>query len=150
MAIEAFQKGSGSMQDDLFLTLPALAENLARVREAVGERAHAYGMSEAAIADLKTVVSEACANVVRHAYPEAEAPGPLEVGMTRESTGLRILIRDRGAGIRPLVKPRQASSKMGLLLIGALSTSFQLRSARDKGTELIASVPLVATAIAER
>lgn len=131
------------MKDDLFLTLPALAENVARVRQAVGERAHAYGMSETAVADLKTVVSEACANVVRHAYAGAEAPGPLEVEMARESTGLRIIIRDRGAGIRPLPKPKQAGLKMGLLLIGALSTSFQLRSARDKGTELTVSIPLL-------
>src|ERR1700710_2199312 len=124
------------MDDALRLKLPALAENVGLVRAAVGERAEAYGLRSSVIADLKTVVSEACANVVLHAYSGAADPGPLEIEMTRDTTRGRVVVRDRGLGTRPPPETTHASLKMGLLLIGALSSSFQLRSAHDLGTEL--------------
>jgi serine/threonine-protein kinase RsbW len=123
------------MEEPLHLNLPALPENVGLVRAAVGERAEAYGLGSSVIADLKTVVSEACANVVLHAYAEA-SPGPLEVEMSRQATSVRVVVRDRGLGIRPLPKTTHASLKMGLSLIGAISSGFQLKSARDLGTEL--------------
>jgi anti-sigma regulatory factor (Ser/Thr protein kinase) len=113
-----------------------LPENVALVRAAVAERAKAYGLPDAVIADLKTVVSEASANVVVHAYAGAEVPGPLEVEMTRDMGKVRVVVRDHGSGIRPQPKSTHTSFKMGLALIGAISNCFQLRSARDRGTEL--------------
>ena len=124
------------MDDTLRLELPALPENVARVRSAVAERAEAYGLAAAVVADLKTVVSEACANVVLHAYAGAGEPGPLEVEMSREAKSVKIVVRDRGAGIRPQPKTTHKSLKMGLLLIGALASSFQLSSGHGLGTEL--------------
>jgi serine/threonine-protein kinase RsbW len=124
------------MENALCLELPALAENLALVRAAVAERAEAYGVCGPLVADLKTVVSEACANVVLHAYVGVADPGPLEVEMTREPAQVKVVVRDRGVGLRPQAKTTRTTLKMGLLLIGAISNSFQLRSARDHGTEL--------------
>jgi serine/threonine-protein kinase RsbW len=132
------------MDDQLRLNLPALPENVALVRAAVGERAEAYGLGSAVIADLKTVVSEASANVVLHAYAGASEPGPLEVEMTRDSMSVKVVVRDRGRGIRPQPKSTHASLKLGLSLIGAISSRFQLRSARDLGTELSMDLPLPA------
>lgn len=132
------------MEEPLRLNLPALPENVALVRSAVGERAKAYGLGDAVIADLKTVVSEASANVVLHAYAGAIDPGPLEVEMTRDTTSVRVVVRDQGLGIRPRPKSTHLSLKMGLSLIGAISKSFQLRSARDEGTELSMELALPA------
>jgi anti-sigma regulatory factor (Ser/Thr protein kinase) len=132
------------MDDQLRLNLPALPENVGLVRAAVGERAEAYGLGSAVIADLKTAVSEASANVVLHAYAGASEPGPLEVEMTRESMSVKVVVRDRGRGIRPQPKSTHASLKLGLSLIGAISSRFQLRSARDLGTELSMDLPLPA------
>jgi anti-sigma regulatory factor (Ser/Thr protein kinase) len=101
-------------------------------------------LGNAVITDLKTVVSEASANVVLHAYAGAAEPGPLEVEMTRDSRSVRVVVRDRGRGIRPQPKSTHASLKLGLSLIGAISSSFQLRSARDLGTELSMHLPLPA------
>ena len=50
------------------MLLPARAENVAVVRHALAGLAEEIGMDEAGIADLKTVVTEACMNVVAHAY----------------------------------------------------------------------------------
>ena len=36
-------------------------------------------MSPSEVADLKTVVTEACTNVIIHAYRGDDGPGPLEV-----------------------------------------------------------------------
>jgi serine/threonine-protein kinase RsbW len=136
------------MDDALRLKLPAQPENLALVRAAVAERAEAYGVSGQVVDDLKTVVSEACANVVVHAYVAAADPGPLEVEMTRDTTTVKVVVRDRGGGVRPQTKVMHASLKLGLLLIGALSSSFHLRSVRDQGTEL--SMDLALPGIAGR
>jgi anti-sigma regulatory factor (Ser/Thr protein kinase) len=124
------------MDDALCLNLPALPANVALVRAAVGERAEAYGLASTVIADLKTVVSEASANVVLHAYAGLADPGPLEVEMTREAKKIRVVVRDHGVGIRPQPKTQHPSLKLGLLLIGAISSCFQLRSGHDSGTEL--------------
>ena len=56
-------------------------------------------MDPAQVADLKTVVTEACMNVVVHAYEDE--PGPLEVSAYRDGDALVVTVRDRGAGIRP-------------------------------------------------
>ena len=53
----------------LQMSLPARAENVAVVRHALAGLAERIGMDEPGIADLKTVVTEACMNVVVHAYP---------------------------------------------------------------------------------
>jgi serine/threonine-protein kinase RsbW len=133
------------MDDALRLSLPALPENVALVRSAVGERAEVYGLAAASVADLKTIVSEACANVVIHAYADAAKPGPLEVEMTREAKSVKVVVRDHGAGIRPRPKATHASLKMGLLLIGAIASSFQLKGARKLGTELSMDLALPAS-----
>lgn len=121
--------------EDLSIRLPALPENVTRVRHAVAEHAGKLGIERGVIEDLKTVVSEACANVVLHAYPKDEG-GPLEVDLSREGDGLQLTVRDRGQGIRPPCRQRPPAMKMGLLLVGAISTCFQLRSRQRGGTEL--------------
>jgi serine/threonine-protein kinase RsbW len=131
--------------DVLRLYVPAQPENVALVRAAVGERAEAYGLPRSVIADLRTVVSEACANVILHAYGNPAEPGPLEVEVTREATRMRVVVRDQGTGIRPQPNATHASLKMGLLLIGAIASSFELRSAHDQGTELSMDLALPAS-----
>jgi serine/threonine-protein kinase RsbW len=133
------------MDDALRLSLPALAENVAFVRSAVAERAEAFGLAPTLVADLETVVSEACANVVVHAYAGTVEPGPLEVEMTKGPKSVKVVVRARGAGIGPRPKATLASLKMGLLLIGAIASSFQLKSARNLGTELIMHLALPAS-----
>jgi anti-sigma regulatory factor (Ser/Thr protein kinase) len=108
------------------MSLPARAENVAVVRHALAGLAERLGMDEGSLADLKTVVTEACMNVVVHAYAGVE-PGPLEVEALSDGDGdgLTVVIRDHGSGIRPRpdLEGRQ-SLRIGLTLIAALSSSF--------------------------
>jgi serine/threonine-protein kinase RsbW len=124
-----------SETDGLQISMPARAENVAVVRHAIAGLAEAIGMEPTAVADLKTVVTEACMNVVLHAYEE-EGDGPLEVIARPDSEGLTVAVRDYGSGIRPRAQLERASLRIGLSLIAALSNSFEIRGAAGVGTEV--------------
>jgi serine/threonine-protein kinase RsbW len=127
-------------QDRLFLSLSAERKNIGAVREAVDRVARSFGMRERARNDLKTLVSEACANVVLHAYGDDDVDKPLEIEVIREGETVEVVVRDRGQGVSARSDPKPASLRLGLLLVGAMASSFQLRSARGSGTELRATV----------
>lgn len=124
----------------LSIELPATPKAVSEVRREVEARARELGISEKCLYDLKTVVSEACTNVVRYAY--GSEPGPLEVELDPEESSLKVLVRDRGCGIAPKFDAEPPSLHMGLPLIGALSSHFVLSSKRGVGTELEMHVPL--------
>jgi len=123
------------------MSLPASAENVAVVRHALAGLAESIGMDEPGIADLKTVVTEACMNVVVHAYAEGQ-PGPLEVEAVPEHGGLTVAVRDHGMGIRPRTDGERSSLRLGLTLIAALSSSFEIKGGVDRGTEIRMFLPL--------
>jgi anti-sigma regulatory factor (Ser/Thr protein kinase) len=125
----------------LEMSLPANAENVAVVRHALAGLAESIGMDEPGIADLKTVVTEACMNVVVHAYPEGHG-GPLEVEAVPEPGGLTVAVRDHGTGIRPRTDGDSGSLRLGLTLIAALSGSFEIKGGFDRGTEIRMYLPL--------
>lgn len=128
-------------------SLPARAENVALVRHALAGLAEALEMEPAEIADLKTVVTEACMNVVVHAYDGPE-PGPLEVQAWPEGGALTITVRDFGSGIRPLADVEHRSLRLGLPLIAALTSSVQVSGEPGRGTEVRMTIPLSANGAA--
>jgi serine/threonine-protein kinase RsbW len=134
--------------DPVQLTVPALAENVAIVRHALAGLAAALEMEADAIADLKTVVTEACMNVVVHAYEEDG--GPLEVRAWPEEGYLAVSVRDYGVGIRPRAEPERVSLRLGLALIAALATTFSISSKPGEGTEVLMRLPLVPEQARER
>ncbi len=97
-------------------------------------------MDEAGIADLKTVVTEACMNVVVHAYPDGA--GPLVVEAEPDDEGITVTVSDSGSGISPQANSERASLKLGLSLIAALSSSFSISGGLDRGTEVMMRLPL--------
>jgi anti-sigma regulatory factor (Ser/Thr protein kinase) len=122
------------------MLLPAKAENVAVVRHALAGVAEEIGMDEPGIADLKTVVTEACMNVVAHAY--GGEPGPLTVDAIPDAEGLTVVVRDEGRGIRPQADVNSSSLRLGLSLIAALSSSFAISGGLGRGTEVSMRVPL--------
>jgi serine/threonine-protein kinase RsbW len=128
------------MPTGLQMTLPARPENVAVVRHALAGLAEEIGMDEAGVADLKTVVTEACMNVVIHAY--RGDPGPLSVEAEPDTEGLTVVVRDQGVGIRPEADVEHSSLRLGLSMIAALSSSFKISAGLDEGTEVTMRVPL--------
>jgi serine/threonine-protein kinase RsbW len=131
---------SNQQPTGLQMTLPARAENVAVVRHALAGLAEQIGMDEPGMADLKTVVTEACTNVAVHAY-EGD-PGPLSVEAQPDEEGLTVTVRDEGIGIQPQADVERDSLRLGLSLIAALSSSFAISGGVDRGTEVKMRLPL--------
>jgi len=121
-------------------SVPARAANVPLIRHALAGLAEALEMEPSEVADLKTVVTEACMNVVAHAYEDEH--GVLEVGAWPQDDCLVVSVRDYGAGIRPLADVEHRSLRLGLPLIAALTSSFRVSAAPGRGTEVQMMVPL--------
>jgi serine/threonine-protein kinase RsbW len=120
---------------NLWLGMPSRADNVALVRQAFGGLADAVGISEPLLADVKTAVSEACNNVVVHAYGGDE--GPLEVTVGVQGNELLVLVRDHGGGIQPTpALTEQTVHGVGLSLIQALTERVEFAGAPETGTEV--------------
>ncbi|MEZ5122651.1 MAG: ATP-binding protein [Solirubrobacterales bacterium] len=117
---------------DVQLTLPARAENVAVVRHALGGLGEALELDPQVLSDVKLAVTEACTNVVVHAYANGE--GPMEVAATVEDAALRVTVRDEGIGILP--RPDSPGLGLGLPLIATLTESLELGRAPDERTEV--------------
>src|SRR4051794_26291572 len=117
---------------DIRLTLPARAENVALVRHVVGALAEALRMPAELIEDVKLAVTEACTNVVRHAYGGHD--GPLEVQVEPATHSLTVIITDNGRGLRP--DPPSDGAGLGLPLIAALASDLQIEENPHRGSRV--------------
>ncbi|HWY18916.1 MAG TPA: ATP-binding protein [Solirubrobacteraceae bacterium] len=115
------------------LALPARAENIALIRHAFGALGEALAVDEELLSDVRLAVTEACSNVVVHAYA-GETPGPLEVLATVDDGALTVVVRDRGPGIAP--HPDSPGLGLGLPLIASLAESVQLGRDEQERTEV--------------
>ena len=121
---------------DVRLTMPARPEGVAVVRQALAGMADALDVDATVLADMKMAVSEACTNVVVHAYEDSD--GVLEVDMLADENALTIRVRDHGSGIQPRAdRSRDVPALgLGLPLIAALLDSFELHGSSGQGTEV--------------
>ncbi len=118
---------------DIRLTLPARAENVALVRHVIGALAEAIGAGEPLIEDVKLAVTEACTNVIRHAYRGTE--GPIDVSVTPDGDRLTVVVRDRGQGID--VPSSEPGPGFGLPLMAALAEDLEVRPGPDGDGSLV-------------
>jgi anti-sigma regulatory factor (Ser/Thr protein kinase) len=117
---------------DFELTLPARAENVAVVRHAFGGFGDALDVPDHALADVKLAVTEACTNVVVHAYPDRD--GPMAVSAWVADGALTVVVADEGRGILP--RPDSPGLGLGLPLIATLATSLELGTNDRDETEV--------------
>src|SRR3954464_9273391 len=83
---------------DVKLTLPARPENVSVIRHVLGAFAEALRLPDDLVEDLRLAVTEACTNVVRHAYP-AEHAGPVEIAIQPLEEQVTVTVSDHGRGI---------------------------------------------------
>ena len=117
---------------DLVLTLPARAENVAVVRHAFGGLGDALDVDDQVLADVKLAVTEACTNVVVHAYPGGG--GPMEIVAAILDGRLAIAVRDEGRGMLP--RADSPGLGLGLPLIATLAETLELGRSEDDRTEV--------------
>jgi anti-sigma regulatory factor (Ser/Thr protein kinase) len=83
--------------------------------------------------DVKTAVSEACNNVVLHAY-DGEC-GPLTVSVAASPGAIEVLTRDRGGGLQQII-PSPDRMGIGLAVIRALAEGAEFQALPAGGTEV--------------
>jgi anti-sigma regulatory factor (Ser/Thr protein kinase) len=124
------------MSSDVRLTLPARPENIAVIRHVLGAFAEALRLPAELVEDMRLAVTEACTNVVRHAYHHGE-PGPIDVVIRPSGDELELVVADQGAGIGP--SPDLAGPGLGLPLIAALADHVEIEHGPRCGSRLAMS-----------
>ncbi len=118
----------------LTLELESRPETLTVVRGMLGGIAELLAMDAELLDDVKTAVSEACNNVVLHAYPDGT--GPLSVSLNITDAGIEVLVRDHGIGIPEIASDDDRVQGVGLPVIRALAQHADFRTLADGGTEV--------------
>jgi anti-sigma regulatory factor (Ser/Thr protein kinase) len=113
-----------SQETDVKLTLPARPENVAVIRHVLGAFAEALRLPDALVEDLRLAVTEACTNVVRHAYRPG-SPGPMEISLRPDDEVVRVVVGDRGRGIG--ASADSTGPGLGLPLIAAIADDVDLQ-----------------------
>jgi anti-sigma regulatory factor (Ser/Thr protein kinase) len=116
------------------ITVPARPENVGLVRQALTGVCDALTADPKATADVRLAATEACTNVVVHAYEDGS--GALEVEARPNGDTLEVLVRDHGTGFSPHSPARGLG--LGLPLIMALAQSVNVSAGPEgEGTDVV-------------
>jgi anti-sigma regulatory factor (Ser/Thr protein kinase) len=124
-------------KESIRLSLPARPENVAVVRQVLSALTDALGLPPAVAEDMRLAVTEACTNIVRHAYPDCE--GPIEIVVRTSGDILEVVVADAGRGIG--ASPDTAGPGLGLGLIAALADSLEIERTGSAGSRLVMGFP---------
>ncbi len=118
---------------DVSLVVPAVPDSIAVIRQAVSGICEALGADARAVGDIKLASTEACTNVVLHAYA-GRHDGTIELDARAGADELELLVRDHGNGMTPA--PLAEGLGLGLPLIAALSKTMTIVEPDGGGTEV--------------
>jgi serine/threonine-protein kinase RsbW len=122
------------------LSLSNRPENVLLVRQMITGLAEAIQLETTDLNDISTAVTEACNNVVLHAYGGKE--GPLEIEIYARLDVIEVVVRDHGTGILPRTDITDEAPGIGVPVIRALAQSSEFRNAAgDAGTEVRMEFP---------
>jgi anti-sigma regulatory factor (Ser/Thr protein kinase) len=120
---------------DVHLSLPARAENVAVVRHVMGAFGEVADLPHERMDDVRLAVTEACTNVVRHAY---DGPGGIiDVLVRPTESRLEVMVSDTGRGIGPSVD--RSGPGLGLPMIAALADELSIDRSGDAGSTVAMS-----------
>jgi serine/threonine-protein kinase RsbW len=126
---------------NVHLSLPNNADNVLLVRQALNGVAAVLTLDAIETNDVNTAVTEACNNVVMHAYDGED--GPLDVDVYALPGALTVVVRDRGGGLSSHelehddeLEREHAHTGMGIPVMQALARRVEFAEPRDGGTEV--------------
>jgi anti-sigma regulatory factor (Ser/Thr protein kinase) len=102
----------------------------------LGAFAEALQLPADVVEDMRLAVTEACTNVVRHAYHDGDA-GPIDVVIRPDGERLDLVVSDRGHGMG--ASPDVRGPGLGLPLIAALADSVELQHGPSRGSRVAMS-----------
>jgi len=118
---------------DVKLTLPARPENVSVIRHVLGAFAEALRLPDDLVEDLRLAVTEACTNVVRHAYP-SDQTGPVEISIQPLEEHVSVIVSDHGRGIG--TSSDTTGPGLGLPLIAAIADVVELQPVPGGGSRV--------------
>ena len=118
---------------DVKLTLPARPENVSVIRHVLGAFADSLRLPDDLVEDLRLAVTEACTNVVRHAYPP-EHTGPVEISIQPLEAYVTVIVSDHGRGIG--TSSDTTGPGLGLPLIAAIADAVELEPVPGGGSRV--------------
>ena len=121
---------------DVRLTLSARPENVGVVRHVLGAFGEALHLPPDVVEDVRLAATEACTNVVRHAY-EGSEPGTLDIVIRPSDDVLEVIVSDDGRGLGS--SPDTKGPGLGIPLIAALVHSLEIQHAPRAGSRLAMS-----------
>jgi serine/threonine-protein kinase RsbW len=121
-------------ETSLHRTLPAMPEAVPALRRAAVQFAAGLGAGDSVVDGVRLAVSEAVSNVILHAYPDREEPGPVELTAALDGAELLVTVRDEGSGMSPRID--SPGLGLGLPLIAQTAHSLEVRPAPSGGTEM--------------
>jgi len=125
--------------DAIEMRVPSRPEYVSIVRAFVTDLARRMALSASAVEDVQVAVSEACANVVCHAYSQPDRASA-EIVIRCSVRGRRLImeVADTGHGFRTSIlrSPRTSDRNggFGLLLMRNLMDQVSMNSSPDRGT----------------
>ena len=112
--------------------MPAVEDSLPAARQVLRALGDTIAAERELIEDAELALTEACANVVEHAYPDSA--GTVEVTLLPRDEEMVISVRDFGRGMpAPTDAPREDPGH-GLVMIEGIARRVEIR--RDGGTEV--------------
>ena len=104
---------------------PAIVENVPLARTLIARWLQSHRADELMAGDIAVTVSEACTNVVVHAYRNRDL-GDFRVRAERRGDTVSIEVSDDGNGMTP--RPDSPGLGVGLPIMAGLTDSFAVRS----------------------
>src|SRR4051794_31249446 len=125
-----------TMGSDVRLTLPARPENVGVIRHVLGAFGEALALPADLVEDMRLAVTEACTNIVRHAYDDPDL-GTIDVVIRPSGDRLDLIVCDQGVGMGP--SPDADGPGLGLRLIAALADDLEVGPGPNRGSRLAMS-----------
>jgi serine/threonine-protein kinase RsbW len=124
-------RADGPVTDAFEMVVPATADRLHDLREAAQRFAADHGVADPA--NVALAVSEACANVVVHAYEDRPA-GAVRLSGRRVDGRVDLTVSDEGRGFVP--HPGGPGIGMGVPLMTELADHVVIHAENNSGTRL--------------
>ena len=121
----------------LELTVAATSANVPLLRHATRAYLEDLGVEESTLNDALLAVTEACSNVVRHAYPDDD--GKMTLSGSVADHHVSLIVGDGGRGFTPRID--SPGLGIGIPLISALAASVEIRASAAGGTEVAMTFP---------
>ncbi len=117
---------------ELRLWASAKEQSLPVVRQALRSFGDALDAEREALDDAELALTEACANVVEHAY--SDGAGEVEVSLRSREAEMLVRVRDRGRGMSAQELERPLGHGYGMALIEGVARSLEVSI--EAGTEI--------------